>query len=46
MPELEYCLECGEPTGRAGKGEDSIYCPYSGDGPFCDDWADALTCGR
>lgn len=31
---LEYCCECGEPTGRAGKGEDSLYAD-SGEGPFC-----------
>lgn len=23
--ELEYCYLCGEPTGRAGKDDDSIY---------------------
>lgn len=22
---LEYCCVCGEPTGRAGRGDDSIY---------------------
>ncbi len=22
---LEYCSECGEPTGKAGRGEDSIF---------------------
>uniref|UniRef100_A0A6M3LX22 RING-type domain-containing protein n=1 Tax=viral metagenome TaxID=1070528 RepID=A0A6M3LX22_9ZZZZ len=31
---LEYCLACGEPTGRAGRGDDSIYCDC-GSGPFC-----------
>ena len=31
---LEYCYECGAPTGWAGKGEDSLY--TEGDtGPFC-----------
>lgn len=25
MKELEYCIICGEPTGRAGKDDDSIY---------------------
>ncbi len=23
---LEYCTLCDEPTGRAGRGDDSIYC--------------------
>ena len=30
---LEYCCECGEPTGNAGKGEDSNY--NDDDGPYC-----------
>lgn len=25
MIQFEYCSECGEPTGRAGKADDSIY---------------------
>lgn len=33
---LEYCGECDEPTGRAGKYEDSIYCDSCGSGPFCE----------
>ena len=32
--ELEYCCECDEPTGKAGKGEDSLY-TEDGEGPFC-----------
>ena len=31
---LEYCCECGEPTGNAGAGEDSNY-TEDGAGPFC-----------
>jgi len=31
---LEYCCECGEPTGSAGKGEDSLFME-DGEGPFC-----------
>ena len=31
---LEYCCECGEPTGNAGKGEDSNY-TEDDEGPFC-----------
>jgi len=30
---LEYCCECGEPTGGAGRGEDSLY--IDDKGPFC-----------
>ena len=31
---LEYCCECGQPTGCAGKGDGSRY-TEDGDGPFC-----------
>lgn len=31
---LEYCCECGDPTGNAGEGEDSNY-TEDGEGPFC-----------
>ena len=31
---LEYCCECGEPTGNAGAGEDSLF-TEGGDGPYC-----------
>ena len=31
---LEHCCECGNSTGRAGKGEDSLY-TEDGDGPLC-----------
>lgn len=34
MMELEYCFLCGEPTERAGRSDDSIYC-NCGAGPFC-----------
>lgn len=33
---LEYCCDCGRPTGRAGKGDDSLY-TEDGEGPFCPD---------
>lgn len=35
MSNLEYCCICEQPTGRAGKGNDSLY----GDddsGPYCE----------
>lgn len=31
---LEYCRDCGDPTGRAGAGDDSLF-GADGDGPFC-----------
>ena len=33
---LEHCCECGEATGRAGIGEDSLYYE-DGRGPYCQD---------
>jgi len=33
---LEYCCECGEPTGRAGAHDDSLYLD-DGAGPFCEE---------
>ena len=36
MPDKEMCCDCGYPTGRAGKSEDSIY-SAEGAGPFCPD---------
>jgi hypothetical protein len=35
---LEYCCECGEATGRAGAGEDSLYTEHGG--PYCDECFD------
>jgi len=36
---LEYCCDCGEPTGRAGRGDDSIYVEVDGQeiGPLCEE---------
>lgn len=31
---LEYCCECDQPTGNAGKGEDSNYTDDD-EGPYC-----------
>lgn len=31
---LEYCCECDQPTGNAGRGEDSHYTDDD-EGPFC-----------
>lgn len=35
---IERCCLCDEPTGRAGRGEDSIYInlPYAEVGPLCE----------
>jgi hypothetical protein len=32
---LERCYKCDEPTGRAGRSDDSLYCDECGQGPFC-----------
>ncbi len=37
---LEYCENCNEPTGRAGRGEDSLYCDEHDLGPLCPDCYD------
>ena len=31
----EMCLVCDEPTGNAGKGDGSLYCPDCEKGPYC-----------
>jgi len=36
MQELERCFNCGTPTGRAGRADDSIY-DALGNGPYCPD---------
>lgn len=41
---IEYCTTCGEPTGRAGRSEDSIYCDHCDEGPFCVSCLDAHGC--
>lgn len=38
--DLEYCFSCGEPTGRAGEAEDSLY-NDQGEGPYCEGCWDA-----
>ena len=38
---IEYCCECDEPTGKAGKGEDSLYTDDD-NGPFCSECYDEL----
>jgi len=32
---IERCYICDEPTGRAGRGEDSLYCDECDSGPYC-----------
>lgn len=34
--EIELCCRCDEPTGNAGKYDDSLYCEYCGEGPYCE----------
>ena len=38
--ELEYCVECNQPTGKAGKAEDSLY--RNDDGPYCEECFEEL----
>ena len=43
MDRLEYCCVrgCEQPTGRAGRGDDSIYCDVCDAGPYCSEcWKD------
>ena len=35
---LERCFRCDEPTGRAGKGDDSMY--LNDEGPYCEECFD------
>ena len=38
---LERCIKCGEPTGNAGKTEDSLYLDDKWEtGPFCEECYD------
>jgi len=37
---IEVCRECGLPTHRAGRGDDSLY-DTNGDGPYCQQCFDA-----
>lgn len=34
--ELEMCIECDEPTGKAGRQDDSFFCRICDKGPFCE----------
>lgn len=36
----ETCTECGCETGKAGRGEDSLYSEYDDSGPYCGDCFD------
>ena len=36
--DVELCIDCNEPTGFAGEGEDSLY--YNGKGPYCEECYD------
>lgn len=35
MPSYEECFICDDLTGRAGQGEDSLYCDECDKGPYC-----------
>jgi len=32
--DIEICVKCGEPTGRAGRADDSLY-DENDNGPYC-----------
>ena len=34
---LERCYACDEPTGRAGRADDSLFCAECDAGPFCEE---------
>ena len=36
----EICINCGDPTGKAGKGDDSLY--LYDEGPYCQDCYDQI----
>lgn len=38
---LEYCCECGDATGRAGRADDSMF-TEEGYGPYCKECLDNL----
>lgn len=39
--QAEMCVNCDRPTGRAGRGDDSLYCEECDEGPFCAEcWAE------
>lgn len=40
METIELCIHCEEPTGRAGKADDSLY--IDDDGPFCESCFDNI----
>ena len=40
QPPLEYCSNCDDPTGRAGRGDDSLYVTFPDGiehGPLCEE---------
>ena len=43
--ELEYCSSCDNPTGNAGRDEDSIFISLDGEeeGPLCEECYELLT---
>ncbi len=47
QPPKEECHRCGAYTGRAGRGDDSIYCDH--EGPWCEECIKThreTACGR
>ena len=46
FPEIERCCVCDEPTGGAGRHEDSRYCSRCDNGPFCEEHAREHHCRK
>lgn len=40
----EMCCACDSPTGRAGRDDDSLYCPVCDAGPFCEECFEKHDC--
>ncbi len=40
---IELCIECDQPTGRAGRLDDSLY--RDGKGPYCEECVPCEYCG-
>jgi hypothetical protein len=34
---IEECVKCGDPTGKAGPGDGSLYCERDDKGPYCEE---------
>ena len=44
MKDKEYCCKCGNETGKAGRGDDSLFTD-TGEGPYCESCWDKIHAG-